>query len=149
MRLSTPLTTNQWQRMRAGLVPSIDTLALVRGDQRKAPQSVGRHDLGCLAGYPIGAGRPKVFAGFAVPEGISLGSDSSAIEAGKWWTLRIQILPDGRCGVAVNNRVVWVSESTVPLDGPFWLRLGDESAGTLILHGALRVWIGVRTDVDW
>jgi hypothetical protein len=63
--------------------------------------------------------------------------------------LRVQIFPDGRCGVAVNGRVVWVSTVPIPLDGQFRLWLGDEAFDRRILHGPLQLWTGVRTDVDW
>ena len=61
----------------------------------------------------------------------------------------MQILPDGRCGVAINGRALWLSTEAVPLDGEFRLRIGDESNGTTLVHGPLEMWTGVRTDVDW
>lgn len=61
----------------------------------------------------------------------------------------MQILPDGRCGVAVNDSVIWLSPEPIALTGEYRLRIGDESMGTKLLHGPLQVWTGVRTDVDW
>jgi hypothetical protein len=58
-------------------------------------------------------------------------------------------LPDGRCGIAVNDHVLWLSAESIPLDGKFFLRLGDQSKDARLLHGPLEVWTGVRTDIDW
>jgi len=63
--------------------------------------------------------------------------------------LRLQILPDGRCGIAINNRVVWLSPEPIRLDRGFRVYLGDESADGRLLHGPLKIWTGVRTDLDW
>ncbi len=152
VRLSTPLTQEEWQRSRTVFVPGIDTAALRRGDPRRAPASTGRVDGSCGAGYPgvTGARGGDVLW---VTGGLSAlapaGSMADLLGSGGWWTLRIQILPDGRCGVAVNGRPVWLSPESIPLDGEFRLRLGDESFGTRLLHGPLVVWSGVRTGVEW
>ena len=150
VRLSTPVTRADWQRARTTLVADIDTAALQRADQRAAPPSTGRIDASCGAGYPATAGaygeRRIALIGGVSPL-IELESD--AIGSGEWWTLRLQILPDGRCGIAIDNHVIWISPEPIPLDGEFRLRLGDESAGTKLLHGPLQIWTGVRTDIDW
>lgn len=88
-------------------------------------------------------------AGTATAAALPLDEGRRDIAAEGWWRLRLQVLPDGRCGVAVNGRVVWLSEDIIPLDRPFWLRLGDASQGAVLLHGPLEVWTGVRTDIDW
>ena len=152
VRISTPIARDEWQRMRTIFAPGVDTALLQRGDQRKAPASVGRMDQVCAAGFPAfhGAlGRAQLAANISVGEVVSLDADAAKLVSGAWWTLRLQLFPDGRCGIAINNRVVWISPDAVPLDAPFWLRLGDESKDTRILHGPLQVWTGVRTDVDW
>ena len=152
VRISTPVTRDEWQRMRTVLVPGMDTLALQRGDQKKAPASIGRPDLGCSAGFPAmhgRAGRTHLAANLGVSDVVEVGPDSAALATGAWWTLRMQLFPDGRCGIAVNGRVVWISSGAVPLDAPFWIRLGDESAFATLLHGPLKIWTGVRTDVAW
>ena len=152
VRLSTPITSVEWQRARTALVADLDTTDFQRADQRKAPPSLGSLDAVCGATYPAGDGsygesRIAAIASMAVL--LDLGTISERIRTGSWWTLRIQILPDGRCGIAVENKVVWLSPEPIPIDGEFRLRLGDSSAGTRLLHGSLQVWTGVRTDIDW
>lgn len=152
VRLSTPLGRSSWQRARTLLVAGVDTAAFQDADPLKAPPSPGRSDAICGANYPggsgrYGRGRLDLFGG--ITQGLSLGPLAETLASGAWWTLRIQILPDGRCGVAINGQVLWLSPEPIPLDGEFRLRLGDESAGTRLLHGPLQVWTGVRTDINW
>jgi DNA-binding SARP family transcriptional activator len=152
LRLETPITTGTWQRARSFLVPALDTAALQRGDQRRAPASQGRVDLTCGLAYPSESGLAYLNEATVLgvtTQRLALGAEAKSLSGGQWWTLRIQMFPDGRCGLAINGRVVSLSSESLPLDLTYRLRLGDESAGTRILHGALLVWTGVRTDLDW
>ena len=151
LRVSTPITRTKWQRLRVALVAGIDTASLLMTDQRKAPPSRGRADASCSFTFP-GEGRwgaSQIGMSGSISKVADLGDVATPLRTGAWWTLRLQILPDGRCGIAINNRVVWLSPEPMPLDGEFRLRLGDESNGTKLLHGPLQLWSGVRTDIDW
>ena len=150
LRLSTPFTAFKWQRLSVLLYASGDTTALVRADQSKSPPALGPAAIWCGLDMP-GDGKwaaDRVFFPSAI-QGLSLGAEAAAIRSGQWWTLRLQILPDGRCGVALNGRVLGVSSEPLPLDGEFRLHLGNESAGTQLLVGPTQVWTGVRTDMEW
>ena len=152
IRLSTPLTKTVWQRARSILVAGIDTAAFNGADQRKAPPFEGRVFQNCGATYPAedgGPGQTRLAGMSGTSQVLELGPASDRLRSGAWWTLRIQIFPDGRCGLAVNDQVVWLSPEPIQLDGDFRLRLGDESAGTKLLHGPLQIWTGVRTDINW
>jgi DNA-binding SARP family transcriptional activator len=152
LRLATPLSQSSWQRARTILLAGIDTAAFRDADQRKAPPSVGRQDAACGASYPGGAGRygqSRLDGYGGISRSFDLGTTAEHLSSGGWWTLRLQVLPDGRCGIAINGQVVWLSPEPIPLDGEFRLRLGDESAATRLLHGPLQIWTGVRTDIDW
>jgi len=63
--------------------------------------------------------------------------------------VRLQFLPDGRCGLAVNGRAQAMLGRTVPLGDSALLVIDGYSHRTRILVGALSVWRGVRRDVDW
>ncbi len=69
--------------------------------------------------------------------------------ADRWWTARIQLFPDGRCGVAINGQPVWLSTEPTGFSGQWWIELGFASQRTRMLHGPLRVWRGVPADIDW
>ena len=137
--------------LRVILVAGIDTALLMAGDQRKAPASIGSSEATCGMSFPgsgaWGANRMGALASSG--RDLALGAVADTMRTGAWWTLRVQILPDGRCGVAINHRVVWLSSEPMLIDGNFRLRLGDESADTKLLHGPLQLWTGVRTDIDW
>jgi DNA-binding SARP family transcriptional activator len=151
VRISTRLDRFKWQRLRIALVAGLDTSAYQHADQQKAPPGLGRSDAHCGFGFPgdgsYGASRVSFFAGLA--EIIDLGPVADTLRRGGWWTVRLQILPDGRCGLAINGRVIRISPEPVVLDGAYRVRLGDESAGTRLLHGPLQIWTGVRADVNW
>ena len=152
LRLSTPIGTSNWQRARTLLIAGIDTAAFRHADQKKAAPSVGRLEAACGVNYPAGTGRygqSRIDRIGGIAQSMDLGPLAETLASGAWWTLRIQILPDGRCGIAVNGQVLWLSPEPIALDGDFRLRLGDESAGTKLLHGPLQIWTGVRTDIDW
>lgn len=153
VRLSTPLVRDTWIRASALLLPHLDTMALLRSDPRG--QAVGVENArgsGCGAAYPATDGAfGRRHLGVNGGSGGLLGlPDSLGVKAdGDWWHLRIQIFPDGRCGVAVNGVPVWRGLDPLPMNAPYWIRLGHQSADTRVLHGPLEVWTGVRTDVDW
>lgn len=151
VRVATPITRTKWQHLRMALIAGMDTAALRAGDQQKAPPSAGRSDGACGISFPgsgtWGQNHLSVLGGIA--KEIDLGELGAALRTGAWWTLRLQIFPDGRCGVAINGRVLSMAAEPLLLDGEFRLRLGDESADTRILFGPLQLWTGVRTDLDW
>ena len=151
VRIATPITKIKWQQLRVILVAGIDTAILMAGDQRKAPASIGSSEATCGMSFPgSGAwGANRMGALTSVGKNLALGAVADTMRSGAWWTLRVQILPDGRCGVAINHRVVWLSSEPMLIDGNFRLRLGDESADAKLLHGPLQLWTGVRTDIDW
>jgi hypothetical protein len=152
VQLSTPVTGFEWQRLRVSLAAGIDTAVYRTADQAKAAPSIGRNDARCGISYPGGEGRygeGRLSVNGAMSPTLDVEALRPLLASGAWWTLRIQILPDGRCSVAVNGKVVWLSPEPMPIDGEFRLRLGDDADGTKLLHGPLREWTGVRTDVDW
>jgi hypothetical protein len=70
-------------------------------------------------------------------------------QRGAWFSLRLQMFPDGRCGAAINGRLVAISEATLPLDRPYNVVVEGNSLGTRMLVGPLEVWEGVKGGVDW
>ena len=68
---------------------------------------------------------------------------------GAWYRVRLQIFPDGTCGVAVNGRARWRSTSGAPPRERYRLVIGGNSVGSRMLVGPVEVWTGVRNDVNW
>jgi hypothetical protein len=151
IRVSTPLTYAQHQRLKLLLVAGLDLSRFAQADQHRAAPTYGTSESMCGIIFPEegrwGATRAGLFGG--IQDLIDLGASAARLRTGAWWTLRIQVLPDGRCGIAINNRVLKLSTDPIPLSATYRLWLGDESAGVKLLHGPLHVWKGVRTDIKW
>ena len=76
-------------------------------------------------------------------------ADSPSLASDAWYTVRLQIFPDGTCGLAINGRPVGRTTARIPLDLRYRVLTEGRSVGTQLLVGPLDVWTGVRTDVDW
>jgi hypothetical protein len=63
--------------------------------------------------------------------------------------VRLQLFPDGRCGVAVNGVARLIHDRQVPMGDSAVLIISAYSHRTRILVGSLDVWTGVRGGVDW
>ena len=67
--------------------------------------------------------------------------------SGRPFRVVLQILPDGRCGFAIDGRVVWVSrgwgERTVRV------MLSGNSVNTKMLVGPLRLSSGLAPGINW
>jgi hypothetical protein len=69
--------------------------------------------------------------------------------SGEWYTLDIQLFPDGRCGVAVDGSVVGITPPAMRgLDSVYVGILGN-SVGTRMLVGRLEIDQGIRPGIDW
>jgi hypothetical protein len=151
IRLSTPLIDGNHLRARVYLASRIDTTALRGANQRVMVPTLPRDDTSCAAAFPAGDGsyfRQRLVGSGGVTAFTALDPVLvKLLTSGAWWTLRLQILPDGRCVVAVNGKVLWTSTQPIPLDQPFRLWIGDESLNAKLLHGPLQMWTGVRTDI--
>ncbi len=71
------------------------------------------------------------------------------LKSGNWYRLRLQVFPDGSCGLALNGVALARTPPALKLDRKFRILLGGQSVGTRLLVGPLEAWRGVRTDVDW
>jgi DNA-binding SARP family transcriptional activator len=152
VRLSTPIARPTWQNVTLALFAVTDSVALASWDHVHGWVSSGTLSgyRWCSATLPADEG-----AGWMDYLGVNLAQLTSpvqvaaALRSGRWWTLRLQIFPDGRCGAAINGRPVWRSRSMMPLDQPLRILMDGYSYHTHILAGPLEVWEGVRGGVDW
>ena len=148
---SLPLNANQWQVLNVGLTPDLDDSMLARWDHRTGgvPQRAGLGEEACSFALPeeLGAtGAPHVVlsaGGLSANRAVQ----PSAI-GGAWHTFLMQILPDGRCGLAMDGRPLLILDSRLD---PAMMRvmLSGYSFHTRIMVGPLSVWTGVRDDIHW
>jgi hypothetical protein len=148
--ISSPIMANRWQNVGVVLRVGIDSAALAAWDHTTGHSLFAASPEGCSAGLPADEsdrllnhlGVQASGTTLAIPRG-------PALRSGRWWRLRVQVLPDGRCGVAVNGKPVWLSEQPLRTDIRYRLALQGMSFHTRILFGPVEVWQGVRRDVDW
>lgn len=74
---------------------------------------------------------------------------SQDLATGQWYRIRVQLFPDGRCGLAVNGRAVAVTSSTQGPRGAVRVRMNGASKNTAIRVGPVTLRRGVPADIDW
>ncbi|MBY0492005.1 MAG: AAA family ATPase [Gemmatimonadaceae bacterium] len=151
VRVSTPFNGTANQRIRAMLLGGLDSSRIVQANPNGSlPASVIPSTLCGLTFPDEGEWGKRHFAFVGgTPLDFDAGPFADSLRTGQWWTLRIQILADGRCGVAINGRVLYISAEPVARRLQYRLRLGDEAKGALLAFGPVDLWTGVRTDVVW
>ena len=150
--VSTPIDELQWQSVSISLNSQLDSAPLADWDHRTGspPSAPSAGSDVCSMIYPRGDG-------FLWLQRVGLGAGGSYglvlaepwLRSGRWYTVRFQIFPDGRCGIAVDGQPLWRSDSPVAVDRLYRVRLEGKSVRTRILVGPLQVWEGVRGDVNW
>jgi DNA-binding SARP family transcriptional activator len=143
--LSTPITAEKWQKSYVGFF-ALDAAALSRWDHASGylPGDAGGYS--CLFEFPAG------------PEGPSWGARYRAagvlpdvpreMRSGEEYRVRLQVFPDGRCGMALNGQAVAVHNG-IGGATPLHLAVYGSSRGTTILVKRMTVTRGVPADVDW
>jgi DNA-binding SARP family transcriptional activator len=117
-------------------------------DHRSGAPPVGTR--GCTFYYPAGDGfnnmrRVRVVSA-AASATLEVGP---AVATGKRYVVRLQLFPDGTCGVALDGVPLWRSQVPVPLDVAYRIILEGKSVATKMLVGRLEIWEGVRGGVTW
>ncbi|HTT66671.1 MAG TPA: AAA family ATPase [Gemmatimonadales bacterium] len=150
LRLSTPVDRLTWQNVNVDLEAAVDSAALERWDHRTGapPDHLDVHH-SCGTGFPGGEGARNLGTVTVTAATSRRVAVEPALRSGRWWTLRLQIFPDGRCGVAVNGRARAILPEPLRLERPFLLFLQGYSYHTRMLVGPLTVWEGVPGGVDW
>lgn len=149
VEVTSPLNALQDQIWAIHLIEWGDFGAVTRWDHRSGglPLSTARE---CRFAYPAADG-------VSGREILSLSSDDLGHSApalppmptGRPYVVRIQIFPDGGCGIAINGKALWAAPSRLPLDRPYRVVLEGKSVGTRMLIGPLTVWGGVKPGVPW
>ncbi len=66
-----------------------------------------------------------------------------------WHTVVVQLFGDGRCALAIDGKSSAVSNNALLLDRPLRMVIEGQSVGTNVEAGAVEVWTGIRTGIDW
>lgn len=150
VRVSLPMTTlYQWQSLNLQFVLGGDSLRLAAWDHRTGdPPGGGRAVCATGVGGDGAVSRERIGVN-DLQGGFAAGPTPPGILGGTWFTLRLQLFPDGRCGVAVNGVPLAVTEAVQPIPPTIRPTVIGHSAETTLRVGALELWSGVRGDVPW
>ncbi len=153
IQLATPVENNQFERLSVTLLHGGSAGRPLEWDTSRtlpsADPTIGSRGF-CNVDYPsvegsLGLKRLRFSAGEASATPVV----GPWIRERRWWTLRMQLMPDGRCGVAVNGHPVWMSASTIEVNAAYRVLLSYAAVRPTIFHGPLEIWEGVRQDIDW
>lgn len=152
--VSATITLPQWQVVRIAIDDGLDEEGLRRW--KHVVGNIPRLKLdgpSCTASFPGGleGSRYADFVNGGAAQGIAFGSVPApkSFRHGAWFRVRVQVFPDGRCGVAINGVPITLSMSRVITDSTARVMLFGASAETKALVGPLTVAAGVSDDVDW
>ena len=149
-KLSTPVTSSHWQLVHVGFDFAVDSATLARADHSVGtPIEAVDSPVNCVLMYPAAEGYENanriLLATGSARQTTPLPGDLRE----RPYTVRLQLLPDGRCGLAVNGRPIAISRNTVPLDRSYRVILAGNSVGTQMLVGSLSLREGVPPGIDW
>ncbi len=151
VELSSPITRPQWQMTFVFIRSATYLAAIQTWDHRTGYlPSMSNPTDGCSFGYPLGEGPNAALA--ATPIGnLDIASHGvvAPIDNGRTFHLRIQILPDGRCGWAIDGHPLLIYPSNGVSNAARTIALEGNSVDTRMLVGTIRVYDGVPTDIDW
>ena len=150
--VSTPVDSLQWQTLSLELRPGMDSARLALWDHRAGAspgsgdaQIVGRCEVVIPAGEgPENAGRISL---------ADIGQQTVPLDthylSGRPYRVRMQLFPDGRCGLAIDGKPLMIAEGLPIGNARYRLVIGGNSMQTDMLVGSLQMWNGVRSDIPW
>ncbi len=149
--VSTPVTGLQFQRLHIQLLGGLSGDWMRRMDTLRgitptipATETIGE----CSFAYPAIEGVDGLDRA-AMTSPVTKIAVGPWIRSREWYRVRVQIFPDGTCGMSINGVPAWWSGPRPYAARPLRVVLGYSSKGTRILVGPLEVWRGVKPDVDW
>ncbi|MCX5760415.1 MAG: hypothetical protein NTW72_02740, partial [Gemmatimonadetes bacterium] len=150
--ISTAVTALQWQTIDLHLYAAMDREALDAWDHRTGFLPAGRRPPGadCLFSYPGSEGIDGLATIVPLPGPVP-GAERRPLRLanGTPYRVRLQVFPDGRCGMAVNGAALFISNGRFARDATFRLVSYGNSWKTRMLLGPLAILTGVPGDVDW
>ena len=148
---STPVTRTQWQMISVDLFGGAAFESVAQWDHTTGylPGRTGGQT-SCQFVYPEGEGpSARTQANVARPLPSSLSGKPLELWRGAWHVVRVQIMPDGRCGYAIDGMVVGMGDGRSVPPPTARVVLQGMSVGTRMLIGRVRVFTGVPPGVDW
>jgi hypothetical protein len=146
--LSSTFHRSQWRTNTVGFV-DFDEPTMRAWDHRTGALYTPSGRSRCHVTYPASEGAgANVLAAFEGSGAEGRHTVPAAWQHGTPVRVRVQLFPDGRCGVALNGRAVWMSPPSYTA-GSAYLELFGMSYDARVLVGPLTVFTGVMADIDW
>ncbi|MBM3906992.1 MAG: AAA family ATPase [Gemmatimonadetes bacterium] len=149
--VSMPVTRLQWQSISLNFGRAETLAALRRWDHRTGDGTPGLFQA-CWGTFPGDeGGRARKLAAVG-EQGTVIAIDvDTTLYNGAWRRVRVQLLPDGRCAMAIDGVPVGVTRgsSPPPQNGVFLHIVGHSAFDGRLVIGPLEAWSGVRGGVDW
>lgn len=152
LRVSTRVTTTQWQALRLEIFAAMDTVPYVRARNRNISPIDGEHALRCDVAYPVEGmrvGDAPLITLASGAEAVRLTIPDLSLLQGVWHTLRLQYLPDHRCALALDGVPLAITSHGRAPSSKARIRISGNMDQTEMLAGRLRVYEGVPADIDW
>lgn len=151
VEVSTPLSLPQWQTISLSLHADAPSPRPRPEDAREwYPWTDGNFSRACGTGYPSTEGAVGPDSLYLV---VSRSRQTlpvpSRLTSGAWYVLRLQLFPDGRCGIALDGRPLAISEGRSGIRDSAYLQINGMSYNTRIAVAAVRIHVGVPGTVDW
>ncbi len=149
--VSMPITRSQWQTLSISLMPAEGLPRLRQWDHvtGDAFPSIGNT---CWSVFPGGeGGRATELAAFGGRQNDETFLAPPGLYNGRWHRIRLQLLPDGRCALAIDGRPIGARRGRTPASpsGVFVHVIGNSRFDGRLVVGPLEAWSGVRGGVDW
>jgi DNA-binding SARP family transcriptional activator len=142
--LATPRKAPRAQRVSVGFYAWTSPEAVAAWDHRTGSLRGGTAR--CHFTYPTGDGFHAEERAWAAGRRVAV---DPAVATGEPYVLRLQIFPDGTCGMALNGTPLARGDIAMLDDVRDRVVLDGASLDTKMLVGRLEVWRGVRGGVDW
>lgn len=147
---STRVTELRWQTLDLDLRSAKDSALLTSWDHRTGFRPSEGRGPACMFFFPSAEGSRGLATVLPLaPQPAGAPASRLTIGDGQPFRVRLQIFPDGRCGMAVNGAPLWISPDRFDDRVPVRLSTYGNSWNTQMLLGSLTIWAGVPGDIDW
>ena len=144
VQVSVPRTAPRAQRINIALHAWSDPESATAWDHRTGALVGGVERCGFV--YPAGDGAHHLHQGRVGGQEVEL---DPSVASGEPFTVRLQLFPDGTCGVAIDSVPLFRGDLRTMHASPNRIVLAGESLNTRVLVGEVEVWEGIPGDLDW
>ncbi len=147
---SIPLSGGAYQSVGLAIDGTIDPDSLELWDHvsQSLPKIPGANQV-CAMFYPGTPGRPNAASSLYFSKSYYQQTVPIGAGDGSTLTIRVQLFPDGTCGIALNGVPLLRTTTPVELSRDFFFVIGGRSKGTTALIGQTDLWKGVKPGVPW